>query len=227
MRIINILLLLMVISCSSMNTRESGNKIYDSKGRLIRVNYYDRDRVKYTENLHYRGADKRPYRIVYKKRKAGTMVPMRETVYSFMEGKVGEKTFYRYLGNRKRKVGFISYKYIDGNRRETRYYKISIKTGKSFMFALQQYSPGADNDKKTRRFIRFAINPGSGKPMQTHQSVIYYKNNEIKSMKTWILDMKTKKMVEKNEKSIILINKIINALNYRNEREARGKGFTP
>ncbi len=217
-------LAVLLFACSTPQKTDPQTKVYDKMERVIRVNYFSGSSLKYTENLSYRGKNKKPFRIIYKENTANGLVPVREIQYAFSGENIRQKSFYKYNGNRKEKEGTISYVYTGDVLQEIRYFTILRPTKKSFMFALQQFSYSDDVIDK-RRFIHFEINPDNLKPMQNCQYVILYKNGKIDCMKTWILDSETKKVVEKNNKSITLITKIIKDLDYNYTKKSSGQEF--
>jgi len=216
--------ILLLLSCSGLQQKKPESKNFDKMGRLIRVNYYEGKMVRCTENLYYIGKSRKPHKIMYKCRKGKILAPFSEIKYSFINDTVTRKTFFKYTKNTKNIEGHISYTYENDRVKEVRYYTMLKPGNKSFMFALQQFSY-SDANLKQRRFIHYQINPDTLKPMQNCQYVINYNDGKIESMKTWILDEKSKKVIEKNNNSIILITKIMKDLDYNYTKESSGDGF--
>ena len=67
----------------------------------------------------------------------------------------------------------------------------------------------SENNLTTGRFVQFEINPDTLKPMQSSQHVFFYKDSVPESMKAWILEESSQKIIENTEKDVTIIEKII------------------
>jgi hypothetical protein len=92
------------------------------------------------------------------------------------------------------------------------------------MFALQQHLY-TENELTTRRFVQYEINPETLKPMQSSQHVFLYRDNIPESMKSWILEETSQKIIENNEKDVKIIEKIIEDIEKKCIHRSSGSTF--
>jgi len=175
----------------------------DNFGRVKRVEYFDDTMLVSTEEMSYLGNSHNPIRIIYKKREKGHLVRVKEEVYKFKNNQLKSLILYLYIKKKRYIKGKILYFFSNNLLKRIEYYKYNERLKKLFIFGLDQYE--YKNRKLTgRRIIEYKINSKNNKSMQIAQYVATYENKKIKNLKIWILDKKSKKIVEKVIKNSIL-----------------------
>ncbi len=219
-----LVIVLFFVSASSIQAASAEKKQYDESGRLIQVTYNNSSNGKCAKKLYYEGDCKKPAKIVYKDLSGMESKRSKEVRYKYSGDLVSSIHFYTYKDDRRIHEGQIEYSYEDGRISQAKYYKRLKPSKKIFMFALQHYAYSG-KALKNRRFIQFEINPETLNTMQSGQHVIYYKENHIESMRSSIMDSKSKKIIEKREKDISIINSRIKEIEKSCLTKASGNGF--
>jgi len=184
-------------------------KEFDSAGRLIQINHYVENMLTEIEEYVYSSSNINPDKIIYKEKRGNLFIPFKELEYTYASGTISSIEFIRLTNGSRTEEGKITFTYDSEGRLSLTKYFIRLKpSGKLFMFALQQqlYS---ENELTTRRFVQYEINPETLKPMQSSQHVFLYRDNIPESMRSWILEETSQKIIENNEKDVKIIEKII------------------
>ena len=200
-------------------------KEFDSSGRITQINHYEESKLTEIEEYIYSSTAEKPDKIIYKEKQGNLFMPYKELEYSFINNRISSIEFIRLANGTRIKEGKITFTYNQEGRPDlTKYFIILKPSGKPFMFALQQhiYSEG---ELTTRRFVQYEINPETLKPMQSSQHVFLYRDNMPDSMKSWILEETSQKIIENNEKDIKIIEKIIEDIEKKCINRSSGSTF--
>lgn len=213
--------LLSLIFTSCAGSREVQRR--DNLGRVVRISYYEGSSIQRMEDISYYGTSHNPKKIFYMKKVGLNLVPVREESYIFKGKKLSKLSFYSYKDKKKIKVGIIKYYYAGNHPFRIEYYSYLRNYKKYFIFGLDQYSYRG-RILHQRRIIEYELNRKTDKSMQIGQYVVHYKKGKIHYMQSWIMDKKSKKIVEKTEKNAELIdNKIAFIEQFYNNRARNSK----
>jgi hypothetical protein len=180
----------------------------DSTGRVVKISHYKDNQLIETEEYIYTDASDKPDRIIYRQKQGIDFTPYKELQYEYIDNKTASIGFARFINDKKIEEGKITFTYKEGKLTFTRYFIRLKPSGRLFMFALQQHLYSEDS-LTTRRFVQYEINPDTLKPMQSSQHVFFYKDSVPESMKAWILEESSQKIIENTEKDVTIIEKII------------------
>ncbi|MCP4130294.1 MAG: hypothetical protein GY754_04875 [bacterium] len=214
-----------VLSCTGF--REIERK--DNLGRVTAIMYYNGNSLERVEEIEYYGNSHNPSAIIYKKEEGRKLSQYKSERYIFKGNNLVELSFFIYRNNGKIKTGMIKYYYYPNNNfKRIEYFSssdlLTESEDKMFIFGLDQYTYKS-RQLISRRIIEYEFNPQTKKSMQIGQYVVYYNNGSIASMKSWILDRKSKKVVEKNEKNILFVSTKIKHIEEFYITRSRGKDF--
>jgi hypothetical protein len=202
------IILSVILFSSSLVFSNEIKKETDSSGRIVKVSHYmDNQLIKIEEYL-YADASDRPIRIIYKQRQGAGLTLYKELQYEYAGDNTASIEFFSFNDNQRIEEGKITFTYKEGKLILTKYFIHLKPSGKLFMFALQQHLY-SENNLTTRRFVQYEINPDTLKPMQSSQHVFFYKDSAPESMKAWILEESSQKIIETTEKDVTIIEKII------------------
>lgn len=202
------IILAVILFNSSLIFSNEIKKEEDSSGRLSKVSHYKNSQLVETEEYYYTDTSDRPEKIIYRHRDGVGFTPYKELKYEYTADKIASVEFASFSEDQRIEEGKITFTYKDGKLVFTRYFIRLKPSGRLFMFALQQHLYSDDN-LTTRRFVQYEINPDSLKPMQSSQHVFFYKDSVPESMKAWILEESSQKIIENTEKDVTIIEKII------------------
>ena len=202
------IILAVILFSSSLVFSNEIKKEEDSSGRIVKISHYMNNQLIETEEYHYEDESDRPDRIIYKQRQGVGFTPYKELKYEYAADKTASIEFITFNDDRRIEEGKITFTYKEEKLIFTRYFIHLKPSGKLFMFALQQHLY-SENNLTTRRFVQFEINPDTLKPMQSSQHVFFYKDSVPESMKAWILEESSQKIIENTEKDVTIIEKII------------------
>lgn len=214
-----------ILTQSYMLYSSTEQKEFDQDGRLIKISHYEDNKLTEVEEYIYSSTQENPDKIIYKERQGNIFVPYKKLNYSYLNNRVSSIEFIRLTNGTRIEEGKITFTYdSEGRLNLTKYFVILKPSGKPFMFALQQhiYSEG---DLTTRRFVQYEINPETLKPMQSSQHVFLYRDNMPDSMKSWILEETSQKIIENSEKDIKIIEKIIEDIEKKCINRSSGSTF--
>lgn len=219
------IILFFILANSVQLFSHEAKKEFDSSGRLYKVNHYNESQLIESEEYIYTDESDLLGRILYKKKQGNSLVPYKELKYSYNGTAVSAIEFYTIQGNQRVDEGKITFTFEEGRLTFTKYFIRLKPSGKLFMFALQQHLY-SENSIATRRFVQYEINPDSLKPMQSSQHLFFYKDNIPESMKAWILEENTQKIIENSEKDLTIIEKIIEDIEKKCIYRSSGNTFT-
>jgi len=210
--------ILFAISCSG--AREVQKR--DNLGRVSAVSYYDGNALIRTEEFSYYGNSHNPWAIIYKKKNGLELKPYREEEYVFSNNNLERISFYVYRRGEKEKAGMIRYFYKSERTDRIEYYTYRKELQEFVIFGLEQHFYNG-NEMTSRRIIEFEFNGQTQKSMQIGQYVVYYEKGSISWMHSWIMNKKSKKIVEKKEfNSDLISNKVAFIEDFYMQR-SRGK----
>lgn len=218
-----ILLFILTVSVQlfSSETKEE----YDSSSRLYKINHFNESQLIESEEYIYTDKSDKPVKILYKKKKGNSLVPYKELKYSYNGSNISSIEFYSIEDGIRIDQGRITFTYEEERLAFIKYFIRLKPSDKLFMFALQQHLY-LETNLITRRFVQYEINPDSLKPMQSSQHVFFYKDNIPESMKAWILEENTQKIIENCEKDLTIIEKIIEDIEKKCIYRSSGNTFT-
>ncbi len=213
------ILIVFCISCAG--SREVQRR--DNLGRVVRTSYYEGNSIQRMEDISYSGTSHNPRKIFYMKKRGLNLVPAREEIYTFNGNNLTKLSFYIFENKNRFKAGMIKYYYTDSKPFRIEYYSFLHDIKKYFIFGLDQYTYSS-RKLNQRRIIEFEFNRKTAKSMQIGQYVVNYNNGKIASMQSWIMDKKSKKIVEKTENNTEFIdNKIAFIEQFYNNRARSSK----
>ncbi|MFC1671285.1 hypothetical protein ACFL20_12910, partial [Spirochaetota bacterium] len=197
----------------------------DNLGRVTKVAYYNGRTLRHLEETQYFGNSHNPKIVVYKKSLGMGLIPYKVEEYQFVNNNLASLSFYIYKDNKRNKTGVIKYYYTRNNPSKIEYYSYSKFLNKLFMFGLIQYNY-KEGRLSFRRIIEFELNRKSKKSMQIGQYIIFYKKkNKVKSLKSWIMDKVSNKIIKNEEENVKLINAKIGIIEKLFSKSARGMEF--
>ncbi len=219
------IILFILITHSSLIYSSTQKKEFDSAGRLVQINHYVENKLTEIEEYVYSSSDEKPDKIIYKEKQGNLFIPYKELKYTYTSGTISSIEFIRLTDSIRSEEGEITFTYDSEGRLSLTKYFIRLKpSGKPFMFALQQHLY-TENELTTRRFVQYEINPETLKPMQSSQHVFLYRDNIPESMKSWILEETSQKIIENNEKDVKIIEKIIEDIEKKCIHRSSGSTF--
>ena len=187
--------LILCICCSgSRNVKKK-----DPLGRITSSLSYRGASVDYSEEFEYYGNSHNPRRIIYRKKTSRGLEPFREEVYTFKPDGLSKILFYVYVNNKKKHTGEILFYYNGKKIQRKEYYALPVSGKQIALFGLDQYTY-KDGVRTERRIIEYEYMPALGKSMQIGQYVVFYRKGCVSYMKLWIMDKKSKKIIEQMEK---------------------------
>jgi len=204
-KIILLLFGAIILSCSGLRQFEKR----DNDGRVKKLENYYGNFLKSEENYSYSGDSKNPSKIVYKARRNGKLVPVKEERYIFRGSHLLKLSFYKYTSDGKKLSGQILYSYRNDLLSRIEYYKKDNRTRRLHIIVQDRYQYKKRNLLK-RRFIEYTLNPATRQPMQVGQYVIRYRAKKPVSMKTWV--MKDNKLISTTISDSARISKKISLL---------------
>jgi hypothetical protein len=207
------------ISCTGM--REVERK--DIFGRVSAIVVYDGAKIEKISEIAYSDNSFNPASIIYKKDSKGLLIPYKEEEYIYQYNNLKAIYFYIYINNIKTKTGWIDYNYNSNDLRDIGYYILDEKTGILYMFAFDSYEYNENYKLTSRRFIEYEFQSEKNETTQTAQYVFIYDNGNVVEMKTWILDKKSNKIIEKKEKNLELVNIKIRSIEETCNLKVRGR----
>jgi len=200
-------------------------KEFDPTGRLIQISHYVENKLTEIEEYVYKSSDEKPVKIIHKEKQGNLFIPYKELEYTYSNNTLSSIEFIRLTNSSRTEEGKITFTYDSEGRLSLTKYFIRLKpSGKPFMFALQQHLY-TDNELTTRRFVQYEINPETLKPMQSSQHVFLYRDNIPESMRSWILEESSQKIIENNEKDVKIIEKIIEDIEKKCIHRSSGSTF--
>ncbi len=218
-------ILLFILAASSQLFSAEIKKEYDSSSRLYKINHFNENQLIEAEEYAYADESDKPAKILFKKRQGNSLIPYKELKYSYESSNVSSIEFYSIEEGERIDQGKITFTYEEGKLTFIKYFIRLKPSDKLFMFALQQHLY-METNLITRRFVQYEINPESLKPMQSSQHVFFYKDNTPESMKAWILEEDTQKIIENCEKDLTIIEKIIEDIEKKCIYRSSGNTFT-
>lgn len=218
-------ILLFILTVSVPLFSSEAKKEYDSSSRLYKINHFNENQLIESEEYIYTDESDKPVKILFKKKLGNSLVPYKELKYSYDSSNVSLIEFYSIEEGERIDQGKITFTYEEGQLTFIKYFIRLKPSDKFFMFALQQHLY-METNLITRRFVQYEINPESLKPMQSSQHVFFYKDNMPESMKAWILEEDTQKIIENCEKDLTIIEKIIEDIEKKCISRSSGNTFT-
>lgn len=218
------ILLFMFVASSQLFSAEI-KKEYDSSSRLYKINHFNENQLIESEEYTYANGSDKPAKVLFKKRQGSSLIPYKELKYSYDSSNVSSIEFYSIEEGERIDQGKITFTYEEDKLVFIKYFIRLKPSDKLFMFALQQHLY-METNLITRRFVQYEINPESLKPMQSSQHVFFYKDNIPESMKAWILEEDTQKIIENCEKDLTIIEKIIEDIEKKCIYRSSGNTFT-
>jgi hypothetical protein len=197
----------------------------DIFGRVSSIAVYNGAKVEKINEITYSDNSFNPANILYKKDINNALVPIRQEEYIYQYKNLKTVIYYVYNNKKKIKTGWIDYTYNSNNLKNISYYVIDDKTSIPFMFAFDSYDYDENYKLTSRRFIEYDLQSDKNETTQTAQYVFIYENGDITEMKTWILDKKSKKIIEKKEINRELVNMVIRNIEESCNTKVRGRDF--
>lgn len=219
------IILLFILANSVQLFSSEAKEEYDSSSRLYKINHFNESQLIESEEYIYTDESDKPVKILYKKKQGNFLVPYKELKYSYNGSNISSIEFYTIQEGQRVVEGEITFTYEEERLTFIKYFIRLKPSGKLFMFALQQHLY-SENSLLTRRFVQYEINPDSLKPMQSSQHLFFYKDNIPESMKAWILEENTQKIIENYEKDLTIIEKIIEDIEKKCIYRSSGNTFT-
>ncbi len=221
-QLIKIYIICMVLffaACTGM--REIERK--DIFGRVSAIVVYNGSKVEKISEIVYSDNSFNPTSVIYKKDNKGQLVPYKEEEYNYQDNNLKATVFYIYKNNKKLKTGWIDYNYNENNLKDIGYYILDEKTGILYMFAFDSYEYDENNKLTSRRYIEYDFQPEKKETTQTAQYVFLYENGNVVELKTWILEKKSNKIIEKKETDLDFVNNTIKNIEETCNIKVRGK----
>lgn len=188
-----IILLLVAVAAGCAGHREIKEK--DPLGRETRVAYYDGSNLEYLREIEYQGRSYNPQRIVYKKLADSTLVTVKEEKIEYSGHTPVRHSFHVYREGESQLKGYIQYRYSGEFVVRAEYYAVRTKS-EPVMCGLSVFTYKG-NSLNTRRMIQFRYDGDINKAVQKAQHVVYYDKGEVMRMRSWVIDGKAEKVVEK------------------------------
>ena len=214
------LCLFLSFSCSSPR----GVKKKDKLGRVTRVSYFEGSTVDRIEKIKYYGNSHNPLRKVFYRESGEGLKKVKEINYLFAGNSLARITFSVYMNDRKEDTGMIKYFYMRDKFRRIEYYSYNRDKKKMNIFGLDQYTY-VNNVTHSRRIIEYEYNTETDRSMQIKQFVVYYQDGKPLKMKSWIMDKKSKKIIEKNCDDAKSVARSTAGINKEYENRARAEEF--
>jgi hypothetical protein len=208
-------------SCTGM--REIERK--DIFGRVSAIAVYNGSKIEKISEIAYSDNSFNPASIIYKKDIKGLLIPYKEEEYIYQYNNLKSIVFYIYNNNKRIKTGWIDYNYNNNNLKNIGYYILDEKIGILFMFAFDSYEYDDNYKLTSRRYIEYDYQPEKKEITQTAQYVFFYNNGNAVEMRTWILEKKSNKIIEKKEKNLELVNNTVRNIEETCNIKVRGKDF--
>ena len=206
-------------ACTGM--REIERK--DIFGRVSAIVVYNGSKIEKISEIVYSDNSFNPSSVIYKKDTKGLLVPYKEEEYNYQNNNLKATVFYIYSSNKKVKTGWIDYNYDNNNIKDIGYYILDEKTGMLYMFAFDSYEYDDNNKLSSRRYIEYDFQPEKKETTQTAQYVFLYENGNVLELKTWILDKKSNKIIEKKELDLDSVNNTIRNIEETCNIKVRGR----
>jgi len=183
-------------------------------------------RHRYVEEARFIRGTRDPLEIKYYKASAGGEILCREKKYHYSNGIVQRVDYYVFLNEKKTKTGKVVY-YTKGYRPEKfEYYSIGdIYDRKINLAGMDMYAYLEGDGLESRRIIEYAYDTTTGTRMQLSQYVIKYENEKPVSMKSWILDVHTNKLIVKDEDNGAVIAESIKNIEKSLQERSQGTKY--
>ena len=209
--------LLTLVSCSGRRVIEDR----DNHNRAIKLTYYDGGSVDRVEEIAYKGNSSNPSEVIYKKYRRSKLIPYKLEKYRFFNNDPVIITTYALIGNRRIRTGQIRYYYYANNEPKRKEFYTYIKAMKKmFIFGVYQYKY-KNEALKTLHINKYEFNPLFSKSMQVEQHMVFYTIGNISHMKSYVMEKKSRKLVEINERDPQLISDIINSIEKKFESRSK------
>lgn len=214
-----VFLVLSTFSCAGAKIMERR----DNLGRTVRISYYERGDLEHVEEIKYVDNSFNPRKVEYRYYNGSRWVVRKEEKYYYRDNNLFRLAFFVHKKDEIEQTGSIVYRYSGTRPLRIEYYKNG--PGGDYLMALDQYTyEGRSLDQ--RRLIEYEINPETGRRMQVGQYVIQYEKGEPQVIRSWVLDKKTKKIIEKKEERKQEVKEIIQRLEERFLHTCKGPEFT-
>lgn len=169
----------------------------DSLGRLKRVASYQHSNLINERTIFYDQNSFNPVIIRYRKKQGGFVRIYRQENFTYEKNNLVKQSFFAYSKGKMVLTGFMTYDYVSQGPSRISYFRLESSSGTYYLRCLDQYN--YKNDRvASRRLIEYESLSETGKTMQVGQYVIRYdEKGHPRQFRSYTLDKKTKKIIEK------------------------------
>lgn len=169
----------------------------DGLGRIHRISTVERGEIVHVEEIKFVKNTRNPSESRFFRKEKGLLRHYREGIYVYTDNRLSRLNYYRVESRRKLLSGFITYEYLHDRPALVSYYRLDPGSSTFYLASLDTSSVEPQSGLRERRLIEYAPNEETGTIMQVGQYVIRYRDGRIESMKSWTLEKKSKKIIEK------------------------------